>query len=313
MESHRIERDSLGEVKVPAQRLWGAQTERSLKYFEIGMDRMPRALIRAFGILKKASAEVNAELGLLPEELKIPIVQAAEEVIAGKHDEEFPLRIWQTGSGTQTNMNANEVIANRAITLLGGEMGSKKPVHPNDHVNLSQSSNDTFPTAMYIAAAEEVTRHLLPNLTLLRDALAEKMTEFAKIIKVGRTHLMDAVPLTLGQEFSGYVAQLDDAMERIKLSLPGLYELAIGGTAVGTGLNADPRFGPMVAAKIAATTGLPFVSAKNKFAALAAHDVSSLPAGLARLGLQFDENCQRYPLDGFGPTVWFKRTFTSRK
>lgn len=271
-QKHRIEVDSLGEIKVPAHRLWGAQTERSLKYFDIGFDKMPRPLIRAFGILKKAAAEANLELGKLSKEQAQPIIKASEEVIQGTLDEEFPLRIWQTGSGTQTNMNANEVIANRAIYLVGGEIGSKKPIHPNDHVNMSQSSNDVFPTAMHIAAAEELNNHLLPNLLHLRNALAEKMVEFEKIIKIGRTHLMDAVPLTVGQEFSGYVAQLDDDIARIKLTLPGLYELAIGGTAVGTGLNAPAEFAELVAKKVAEKTGLPFVSASNKFAALAAHD-----------------------------------------
>lgn len=276
---HRIETDSLGEVPVLAHRLWGAQTERSLKFFNIGYDKMPRPLIRAFGVLKKAAAESNFELKKLSKEHADLIVKVAEEIIEGSLDEEFPLRIWQTGSGTQTNMNANEVIANRIALLLGGEIGSKKPIHPNDHVNMSQSSNDVFPTAMHIAAAEELNNHLLPNLQILRDALAEKMAAFQKIIKIGRTHLMDAVPLTLGQEFSGYVAQLDADIERIKLTLPGLYELAIGGTAVGTGLNADPRFGDLVAKKVAARTGLPFVSAPNKFSALAAHDALVFASG----------------------------------
>lgn len=269
---HRIETDSLGEVLVPAHRLWGAQTERSLKFFNIGHDKMPRPLIRAFGILKKAAAEANLKLGKLSKEYADSIIQASEEIIQGKLDEEFPLRIWQTGSGTQTNMNANEVISNRAILLLKGKIGTKTPIHPNDHVNLSQSSNDVFPTAMHIAAAEELNNHLLPNLQILRKALFEKMEEFKNIIKVGRTHLMDAVPLTLGQEFSGYVAQLDADSERIRQTLPGLYELAIGGTAVGTGLNADPEFGELVAKKIAEKTALPFISAPNKFASLASHD-----------------------------------------
>jgi fumarate hydratase class II len=268
----RIETDSMGEIEVSADRYWGAQTERSLHHFAIGRDVMPRPLIRAFGILKEASALVNADLGKLDMRLADLIATAAREVRDGKLDEQFPLRIWQTGSGTQTNMNANEVIANRAIELAGGKLGSKSPVHPNDHVNMSQSSNDTFPTAMHIAVAQELVDHLVPAVRMLRDALDEKAGAFAGITKIGRTHLMDAVPLTLGQEFSGYVAQLDADLVRIDQTLPGLYELALGGTAVGTGLNSHPEFGPRVAAKIAELTGLPFVSAPNKFAALAAHD-----------------------------------------
>jgi fumarate hydratase class II len=262
----------MGAIEVPGDRYYGAQTARSLIHFPIGKDVMPRELIRAFGILKKASAQVNQDLGKLPADRARLIVEAADEVIAGKLDEHFPLSVWQTGSGTQTNMNANEVIANRAIELAGGELGSKKPIHPNDHVNMSQSSNDTFPTAMHVAAATEVTGKLIPAVTKLRDALAAKGKEFSDVVKIGRTHLMDAVPLTLGQEFSGYVAQLDHGLERIKATLPGLFELAIGGTAVGTGLNAPPEFGQRVASKIAAMTGLPFVSAANKFEALASHD-----------------------------------------
>jgi fumarate hydratase class II len=268
----RTESDSMGTIEVPADRYWGAQTQRSLHYFAIGQDTMPREMIRAIGILKRAAAAVNRDLGKLPEEKAALMLQAADEVISGKLDDHFPLRIWQTGSGTQTNMNANEVIANRAIELAGGELGSKTPVHPNDHVNMSQSSNDTFPTAMHIAAVEQITHRLLPMLTQLRDALAEKAAEFQAIIKIGRTHLMDAVPLTLGQEFSGYVAQLEKDLERIHASLPDLYELAIGGTAVGTGLNTHPEFAERVAQEIATLTGLPFVSAPNKFAALASHD-----------------------------------------
>ena len=268
----RIETDSMGAIEVPADRYWGAQTQRSLIYFSIGDDKMPRELIRALGTLKKAAAAVNQELGNLPAEKAKLIVAAAEEVTNGKLDDHFPLRIWQTGSGTQTNMNANEVIANRAIELAGGILGSKDPIHPNDHVNMSQSSNDTFPTAMHIAAAEEINQQLIPMVTKLRDALAAKSEEFKDIIKIGRTHLMDAVPLTLGQECSGYVTQLDQNLERIQGTLPHLYELAIGGTAVGTGLNTHPEFAVRVAAKIAELTGLPFVTAPNKFAALAAHD-----------------------------------------
>src|SRR6266511_1078762 len=271
-EPTRRETDSLGEVEVPADRYWGAQTQRSLHHFSIGHDRMPSAVIRGMAILKKAAALVNQDLGKLPAEEAKLIAQAADEIIDGQHSGEFPLYVWQTGSGTQTNMNLNEVISNRAIELTGGARGSKTPIHPNDDVNMSQSSNDTFPTAMHIAAAEEVVHRLIPSVTALRDALAVKAEEFRDIVKTGRTHLQDAVPLTLGQEFSGYVAQLDDDIERIRLALPGLYELAIGGTAVGTGLNAPPEFAERCTAKIAELTGLPFVSAPNKFAALAAHD-----------------------------------------
>ena len=275
----RTETDSMGAIAVPNDRYWGAQTQRSLLYFAIGNDTMPREMIRAIGILKQAAAAVNQELGQLSADIASLIVQAAEEVISGKLDDHFPLRIWQTGSGTQTNMNANEVIANRAIEMAGGVLGSKKPIHPNDHVNMSQSSNDTFPTAMHIAAAEEIDRRLLPMVKKLRDALAAKSEEFQDIVKIGRTHLMDAVPLTLGQEFSGYVAQLDKDLVRIQAALPDLSELAIGGTAVGTGLNTHPEFADRVAKKIADRTGLPFVSAPNKFAALAAHDAIVAASG----------------------------------
>ncbi len=277
--SVRKETDSMGAIDVPANHYWGAQTQRSLIHFAIGDDLMPRELIRAFGILKKAAAIVNQELGLLPAEKAAAIVAAAEEVIAGKLDTEFPLVIWQTGSGTQTNMNSNEVISNRAIELLSGVLGSKKPIHPNDDVNKSQSSNDTFPTAMHIAAAEQLVHKLIPNLTHLRQALADKAAEFNDIIKIGRTHLMDAVPLTLGQEFSGYVAQLDADLNRLKLCLPDLFELAIGGTAVGTGLNTHRQFAEKAAEQVASATGLPFVSAPNKFAALAAHDAIVMASG----------------------------------
>jgi fumarate hydratase class II len=268
----RTETDSMGPIEVPTDRYYGAQTARSLLHFAIGHDTMPRAMIRAFGLLKKAAALVNRDLGLLQSELADLIVRAADEVIAGSLDDHFPLRIWQTGSGTQTNMNANEVISNRAIELAGGQLGSKKPIHPNDHVNMSQSSNDTFPTAMHIAAVEEIHHRLLPAVESLQAALEQRVDEFASIVKIGRTHLMDAVPLTLGQEFSGYVAQIKQAVERIKGSLPQLYELALGGTAVGTGLNAHPEFAQRVANAIAELTGLPFVSAPNKFAALAGHE-----------------------------------------
>ena len=268
----RIETDSLGEIKVPADKYWGAQTERSLENFRIGVEKMPPELIRAFGILKKAAALVNRDLGLLPKDKADLIVRAADEVISGKLAEHFPLVIWQTGSGTQTNMNVNEVIANRAIELSGGQLGSKKPVHPNDDVNRSQSSNDTFPTAMHIAAVEAVYDQVIPAVSKLRDALKIKSDEFSSIIKIGRTHLMDAVPLTLGQEFSGYVQQLTNALDRIKACYPRLYELALGGTAVGTGLNTHPEFAERSAKKIAELTGRPFVTARNKFEALACHD-----------------------------------------
>jgi fumarate hydratase class II len=267
----RIETDSMGPMEVPSHRYWGAQTQRSLKYFAIGYDVMPAELIRAFGILKKAAAIANRDLGKLSEEKAQLIFQAADEVIAGQLDDHFPLSVWQTGSGTQTNMNANEVIANRAIALFGGELGSKTPIHPNDDVNMSQSSNDTFPTAMHIAAVQQIKQTLIPQILALRNALAQKQAEFDDIIKIGRTHLMDAVPLTLGQEFSGYVAQLDHNLARLESCLPHLYELAIGGTAVGTGLNTHPEFAQRVAQTISAMTGLPFVSAANKFAALASH------------------------------------------
>jgi fumarate hydratase class II len=262
----------MGKIEVPNDRYYGAQTARSLIHFDIGLDKMPPSLIRAFGILKKAAALVNQDLEKLSPEKTRLIVQAADEVIAGKLDEHFPLRIWQTGSGTQTNMNANEVISNRAIEIAGGVMGSKKPIHPNDDVNMSQSSNDTFPTAMHIAAATRVAEGLIPAVTRLRDAIDAKAREFQDVVKIGRTHLMDATPLTVGQEISGWVSLLDRDIERLKLVLPGLYDLAIGGTAVGTGLNAHPEFAERAAEKIAELTGLPFKSHPNKFAALSAHD-----------------------------------------
>jgi fumarate hydratase class II len=269
---YRTESDSMGEIKVPTNKYYGAQTARSLMNFKIGGDRFPRELIRALGILKKAAAMTNKELGILSADKADLIVKAADEVINGKLDEHFPLVVWQTGSGTQTNMNANEVISNRAIELAGGVMGSKKPIHPNDDVNKAQSSNDTFPTAMHIAAVEEIHRRLIPMVTKLRNALAKKSEEFKDIIKIGRTHLMDATPLTLGQEFSGYVQQLTNGLERINAALPHLYELALGGTAVGTGLNTHPEFAVKAAAKISDITGKPFKSARNKFESLAAHD-----------------------------------------
>ena len=267
----RIEKDSMGEINVPADRYWGAQTQRSLEHFKIGGDHFPREMIRALGILKKCAALTNQELGLLPAEKAKPIVAAANEVISGDLDAHFPLVIWQTGSGTQTNMNANEVIANRALEKMGQKLGGKG-IHPNDDVNKAQSSNDTFPTAMHIAIAEQVNKRLLPAMKTLRNGLNVKSIEFKSIVKIGRTHLMDATPLTLGQEFSGYVAQLDQALGRVERDLPDIYELALGGTAVGTGLNTHPQFAVKAAAAIAKETGLPFVTAPNKFAALAAHD-----------------------------------------
>jgi len=275
----RKETDSMGAIEVPCDRYYGAQTARSLIHFDIANDVMPRELIRAFGLLKKSAALVNKELGKLPADKADLIVKACDEVSSGKLDEHFPLRIWQTGSGTQTNMNTNEVVSNRAIEIAGGEMGSKKPVHPNDHVNMSQSSNDTFPTAMHIAAAEQVVHYLIPAVKQLRDGLARKSEEYKDIIKSGRTHLMDATPITLGQEFSGYVAQLDQDLDRFQVILPDLFKLALGGTAVGTGLNTHPEFAERGAAKIAELTGLPFVSAPNKFAYLAAHDPFVMASG----------------------------------
>ncbi len=268
----RIESDSMGTIEVPANRYYGAQTARSLIHFHIGNDTMPPELIRAFGILKKAAALVNQDLGKLSSDKANWIVQAADQVISGKLDEHFPLRVWQTGSGTQTNMNANEVISNRAIELAGGVMGSKKPIHPNDDVNMSQSSNDTFPAAMHIAAASQLARELIPAVQRLRDALDAKAKAFADVVKIGRTHLQDATPLTVGQEMSGWVSLLERDIARLHDALPELYDLAIGGTAVGTGLNAHPEFGERAARKIAELTGLPFQSHPNKFAALSAHD-----------------------------------------
>ncbi|HEX9234377.1 MAG TPA: class II fumarate hydratase [Candidatus Acidoferrum sp.] len=268
----RSESDSMGKMDVPADRYYGAQTARSLIHFAIGKDTMPFELIRAFGTLKKAAALVNQDLGKLSAEKARLISQAADDVISGKLNDHFPLRIWQTGSGTQTNMNVNEVISNRAIELAGGVLGSKKPIHPNDDVNMSQSSNDTFPTAMHIAAATETARRLLPAVKKLRDALDAKAKEFAGIVKVGRTHLQDATPLTVEQEFSGWVSLLDRDLTRISQALDGLYDLAIGGTAVGTGLNAHPEFAERAAKKISELSGLPFRSHPNKFASLSAHD-----------------------------------------
>ncbi len=279
---YRIERDTMGEVKVPVDKYYGAQTARSLMNFKIGGERFPRELIRALGILKKAAAMANEELGTLPKEKAELIKQAADEVIEGKLDEHFPLVVWQTGSGTQTNMNSNEVISNRAIEIAGGELGSKTPIHPNDDVNKAQSSNDTFPTAMHIAAVEQIVHRLIPAITELRDALAVKAEEFKDIVKIGRTHLMDAVPLTLGQEFSGYVQQLTNGLDRINGVLPRLSQLALGGTAVGTGLNTHPDFALLSAKKISEITGLKFETAPNKFEALAAHDAIVEASGVMK-------------------------------
>jgi len=262
----------MGEIEVPSDRYWGAQTQRSLQNFKIGGEQFPREFIRAYGLVKQVAAEVNSEIGVLDKDLSITIGEAAQEVIDGKLDDHFPLVVWQTGSGTQTNMNFNEVIANRAIEMSGGEMGSKSPVHPNDHVNKSQSTNDTFPSAINIAASMQINEHLLPKVKGLRDALMAKAEEFSKIVKLGRTHLQDATPLTLGQEFSGYASQLDHALTAVENALPHLYELAWGGTAVGTGLNAPEGYAEKVADRIAEKTGLPFKTAPNKFEAMGAHD-----------------------------------------
>jgi fumarate hydratase, class II len=291
MANSRIESDSFGPIEVPADRYWGAQTERSRRNFRIGTEHMPQPIIRALGIIKRASAEVNHQLGSLDARRSKAIARAAQEVIDGKLDDHFPLVVWQTGSGTQTNMNVNEVIAARANEMLGGKPGAKSPVHPNDHVNMSQSSNDSFPTAMHIAAAQEIVHRLLPALAHLQAALEKKSKEFARIVKIGRTHTQDATPLTLGQEFSGYAAQVKHGRARVQMSLKELYPLAQGGTAVGTGLNAKPQFAKLIAKKIAALTDLPFVTAPNKFEALASHDaivfahgaLSSVATGLFKI------------------------------
>jgi len=278
----RIETDSMGEIEVPSDRYYGAQTARSLIHFDIGIETMPRELIRGMGILKKASAIVNAELGLLKNEKKDLIVKSADEVISGDLDGHFPLRVWQTGSGTQSNMNTNEVIANRAIEISGGVLGSKTPIHPNDHVNMGQSSNDTFPTAMHIAAVEQIYNHLLPELVSLRDSISKKCIEFQGIIKIGRTHLMDATPLTLEQEFSGYVQQLTNGIKRVENCLPHLSQIALGGTAVGTGLNSHRDFAVKVAEQIALLTKREFITAPNKFESLAAHDAVVEASGVMK-------------------------------
>jgi fumarate hydratase class II len=278
----RIETDSMGKIEVPSDRYYGAQTARSLIHFDIGTETMPREIIRGMGILKKASALVNSELGLLSKDKKDLIIQSADEVIAGTLDDHFPLRVWQTGSGTQSNMNTNEVIANRAIEIAGGQLGSKHPIHPNDHVNMGQSSNDTFPTAMHIAAVERIYDHLLPELTRLHDSIKKKCSEFQGIIKIGRTHLMDATPLTLEQEFSGYVQQLINGIERVKSCLPRLSQIALGGTAVGTGLNSHRDFAVNVAEKISSLTKRDFITAPNKFESLAAHDAVVEASGVMK-------------------------------
>ncbi len=283
MTKTRTESDSMGNIEVPCDRYYGAQSERSLHHFAIGREKMPPELIRALGILKKAAAITNAQLGKLSKEKADLIVKAADEVIEGRLNDHFPLSIWQTGSGTQTNMNVNEVISNRAIEMSGGIMGSKTPIHPNDDINMSQSSNDTFPTAMHIAAVEMITHQLIPAILALRNTLKEKQVAFDEIIKIGRTHLQDAVPMTLGQEFSGYVAQLDHALKAIQTNLPELYRLALGGTAVGTGLNTHPQFAEKATAEIAALTHLPFISAPNKFAALSSHDEIVLMSGCLKM------------------------------
>jgi len=280
--STRTETDSMGEIDVPSSSYYGAQTARSLIHFDIGTETMPREIIRGMGILKKASAIVNSELGLMPENIKDLICQAADEVIEGKLDEHFPLRVWQTGSGTQSNMNSNEVIANRAIEIAGGTIGSKNPVHPNDHVNMGQSSNDTFPTAMHIAAVERIRDTLIPSISTLTESFKKKSGDFQDIIKIGRTHLMDATPLTLGQEFSGYTTQLEYALDRIDGCMPRMYQIALGGTAVGTGLNSHKDFAVKVAKEIADLTGCPFVTAPNKFESLAAHDAIVETSGVLK-------------------------------
>ncbi len=297
----RIEKDSMGEMKVEAHRMWAAQTQRSIENFKIGHDRFPREMIRALGILKKSAARANEKLGLLDAKKSNAIQAAATEVMEGKWDGEFPLVVWQTGSGTQTNMNSNEVIANRAIQIMGGTIGDKS-IHPNDDVNKAQSSNDTFPTAMHIAVGEQTVHHLLPKLKALKDSLQKKQNEFKDIVKIGRTHLMDATPLTLGQEFSGYVTQLENGIKRVESSLGGVYELALGGTAVGTGLNTHPDFAEMAAQFIADETKLPFRSAPNKFEALAAHDALVQMSGtLKTLACSLMKIANDFRLLGSGP------------
>jgi len=298
----RQETDSMGSIDVPADRYWGAQTQRSIRYFSIGQDKMPLAVVHAIAAIKKAAALANQELGKLPPATAHLIVQAADEVIAGQWDDHFPLHVWMTGSGTQCNMNVNEVIANRAIELAGGVIGSKTPIHPNDHVNMSQSSNDVFPTAMHMAAAQALTRQLIPYVQQLRDALDAKAQAWKDIVKIGRTHMQDAVPLTLGQEFSGYVGLLDDNLARLQALLPELYPLALGGTAVGTGLNAGPGFAAAAARHIAAQTGLPFVTAPNKFTVMGSHDgIVMASGGLKTLGVSLYKIANDIRLLSCGP------------
>ena len=300
--SFRIEQDSMGEMKVGSDKYWGAQTQRSLQNFKIGGESFQKEFIHAYGLIKQVAVEVNRELGIISKELSDVISKSAQEVIEGKHDDHFPLVVWQTGSGTQTNMNLNEVIANRAIEMMGGELGSKKPVHPNDHVNKSQSTNDTFPTVINVAAAIEIHKHLLPAVGSLRDELKNKVEEFRGIVKLGRTHLQDATPLTLGQEFSGYASQLDHAIKAVEAALPHLYELAMGGTAVGTGLNAPEGFAEKVAEKIAEKTGIPFKTAENKFEALGAHDSAvEMSAALKTLAASMNKIANDIRWLGSGP------------
>lgn len=306
MESTRTESDSFGPIEVPSDSYWGAQTQRSRQNFKIGTETMPLPLIHAYGVVKLAAAKVNMQLGVLDTQLGDLIIKAAQEVIDGKLDAHFPLVVWQTGSGTQTNMNVNEVISNRAIEMAGGEQGSKKPVHPNDHVNMGQSSNDSFPTAMHIAAAEQASKVLIPALQHLRQALTQKSDEFKDIIKIGRTHLQDATPLTLGQEFSGYVEQVKRSIERVEATLPRLYELALGGTAVGTGLNSKKGFAESFAKEVAAITGLPFITAPNKFESLAAHDtLVELSGVLNTIAASFMKIANDIRLLGSGPRCGF--------
>jgi fumarate hydratase class II len=301
-QAYRTEKDTMGELQVPADKYWGAQTQRSLQNFKIGGQRMPLEVIRAFAVLKKAAALTNAELGVLPQDKADAIARVCDEILAGEHDEQFPLVVWQTGSGTQSNMNVNEVIANRAIELLGGEVGSQTPVHPNDDVNRSQSSNDTFPTAMHVAAYTAIVEQLLPKVQALQATLERKAQAFMRVVKIGRTHLMDATPLTLGQELSGYAAQLKKSVEAIQNTLPHLAELALGGTAVGTGLNAPEGFAERVAQKIAELTGHPFVTAENKFEALSAHDaVVEASGALKRLAVSLMHIANNVRLLASGP------------
>jgi fumarate hydratase class II len=302
----RIESDSMGEIEVPAEHYWGAQTQRSLIHFSIGNDRMPKEVYHAYGYVKKAAAKVNAAEGLLPEWKARLISKVADEVISGELDSEFPLFVWQTGSGTQSNMNVNEVISNRAIQLVGGKLGSKQPVHPNDDVNMSQSSNDTFPTAMHIAIVIEFSEHLIPAVTMLRDSLWEKARQWGDVVKIGRTHLQDAIPLTVGQEWSGYATQLDNAIEIVKGSLKGLYQIAMGGTAVGTGLNAPEDFGQEVASEISRLTGYPFVTAPNKFEAQGSSDAMvAASAALRSLAVALIKIANDIRWLGSGPRAGF--------